>query len=49
MTAVQLLHKETGAKYLHIDRNDTNNVFSINFRTTPMDSTGIILSFILLF
>lgn len=40
LTAIQLLHKETGAKYLHIDRKDPNNVFSINLRTTPMDSTG---------
>lgn len=41
LTAIQLIHKETGAKYLHVDRNDSNNVFSINLRTTPMDSTGL--------
>lgn len=40
LTAIQLVHKDTGAKYLHVDRNDPNNVFSVNFRTTPMDSTG---------
>ncbi|KAJ1519509.1 hypothetical protein ONE63_004792 [Megalurothrips usitatus] len=41
LTAIELIHKETGAKYLHVDRNDSNNVFSINLRTTPMDSTGL--------
>ncbi|KAE8752616.1 hypothetical protein FOCC_FOCC000738 [Frankliniella occidentalis] len=41
LTAIQLIHKDTGAKYLHVDRKDTNNVFSINLRTTPMDSTGL--------
>ncbi len=41
LTAIQLVHKDTGAKYLHVDRNDPNNVFSVNLRTTPMDSTGL--------
>lgn len=39
--AVQLTHSRTKAKYLHLYRNDNNNVFSINFRTTPKDSTGL--------
>jgi len=39
--AVFLLHSKTGAKYLHLGCPDNNNVFSVNFRTTPMDSTGV--------
>lgn len=34
-------HEKTGLEYIHIDRNDSNNLFSINFRTTPFDSTGL--------
>lgn len=41
MTAVEFEHEKTGLQYIHVDRNDSNNVFSINFRTTPFDSTGI--------
>lgn len=41
LTALRLQHKQSGADYLHIDRNDTNNVFSIAFRTTPKNSTGL--------
>lgn len=41
MTAYMFEHKRLKSKYLHLDRNDPNNVFSINFRTTPFDSTGI--------
>ncbi|XP_055603455.1 presequence protease, mitochondrial [Uranotaenia lowii] len=41
MTAFMFQHEKTGLEYLHIDRNDTNNVFSVNFRTTPFDSTGL--------
>ncbi|XP_792865.3 presequence protease, mitochondrial [Strongylocentrotus purpuratus] len=41
LTAVQLRHDKTGAQYLHVAREDTNNVFSVGFRTTPMDSTGV--------
>lgn len=41
MTAYQFKHQRLNSKYLHMDRNDQNNVFSINFRTTPFDSTGI--------
>ncbi|KAL7305519.1 hypothetical protein TKK_0002255 [Trichogramma kaykai] len=41
LTAVKLTHLNTGAQYLHLDRDDSNNVFSINFRTTPKDSTGL--------
>ncbi|XP_012864864.1 PREDICTED: presequence protease, mitochondrial [Dipodomys ordii] len=41
LTAVKLSHDTTGARYLHLAREDTNNLFSVQFRTTPMDSTGV--------
>ncbi|XP_020291633.1 presequence protease, mitochondrial [Pseudomyrmex gracilis] len=41
LTAVRLTHMSTGAQYLHLARDDNNNVFSIGFRTTPKDSTGL--------
>lgn len=41
MTAYLLRHQGTGSEYLHVHRDDPNNVFSINFRTTPFDSTGL--------
>lgn len=36
-----LFKHELGCEYLHLDRQDSNNVFSINFRTTPTNSTGL--------
>ncbi|XP_026474667.1 presequence protease, mitochondrial-like [Ctenocephalides felis] len=41
LTAYRLVHEKTRTEYLHINRPDPNNVFSINFRTTPFDSTGL--------
>ncbi|XP_064201881.1 presequence protease, mitochondrial isoform X1 [Anguilla rostrata] len=41
LTAVKLTHDSTGAQYLHVARDDSNNLFSVQFRTTPMDSTGV--------
>uniref|UniRef100_A0A8C3T895 Pitrilysin metalloproteinase 1 n=1 Tax=Chelydra serpentina TaxID=8475 RepID=A0A8C3T895_CHESE len=41
LTAVKLSHENTGAKYLHVAREDSNNLFSVQFRTTPLDSTGV--------
>nr|XP_045007862.1 presequence protease, mitochondrial isoform X2 [Jaculus jaculus] len=41
LTAVKLSHDNTGARYLHLAREDKNNLFSVQFRTTPMDSTGV--------
>ncbi|KAL1502220.1 hypothetical protein ABEB36_007394 [Hypothenemus hampei] len=38
--AIYLKHDKTKAEYLHLYRDDNNNLFSINFRTTPKDSTG---------
>ncbi|XP_033960869.1 presequence protease, mitochondrial [Pseudochaenichthys georgianus] len=41
LTAVKLTHDRTGAQYLHAARDDANNLFSVQLRTTPMDSTGV--------
>lgn len=41
LTAVHLVHGQTGSEHLHIDRDDTNNVFSIGFKTNPPDCTGV--------
>ncbi|KAI1147281.1 Metalloenzyme, LuxS/M16 peptidase-like protein [Nemania diffusa] len=41
LTALHLKHDKTGADYLHIAREDSNNVFSIGFKTNPPDDTGI--------
>lgn len=41
LTSYTLRHKGTGTEFWYIDRKDANNVFSINFRTTPFDSTGL--------
>jgi hypothetical protein len=41
MTALRLQHDKTGADYLHVARDDANNVFSIGFKTNPPDSTGV--------
>ncbi|KAF1984527.1 hypothetical protein K402DRAFT_422749 [Aulographum hederae CBS 113979] len=41
LTALELRHDRTGADYLHIARDDTNNVFSIGFKTNPPDDTGV--------
>lgn len=38
--AIYLEHEKTKAEYLHLYRDDSNNLFSVNFRTTPKDSTG---------
>lgn len=40
ITAIRLMHDLCKCEYLHLYRDDNNNVFSINFRTTPMDNTG---------
>lgn len=39
--ATLYVHKRTGARLLSIINDDENKVFSINFRTTPKDSTGV--------
>ena len=39
--AYDLRHESSGAEHLHLARNDSNNCFSLTFRTTPQDSTGV--------
>ncbi|EXJ96416.1 hypothetical protein A1O1_01542 [Capronia coronata CBS 617.96] len=41
LTALSLEHDKTGADYLHVARDDKNNVFAINFKTNPTDRTGL--------
>ncbi|XP_055381753.1 presequence protease, mitochondrial [Condylostylus longicornis] len=41
LTSYTFKHNKTGTELWYIDRDDQNNVFSINFRTTPFDSTGL--------
>ena len=41
LTASQLRHDTTGAEYIHVARDDKNNVFSISFKTNPPNDTGV--------
>lgn len=41
MTTVMLEHDKTGAQHMHAAREDEDNAFSVMFRTTPLDSTGV--------
>ncbi|KAJ2184779.1 Mitochondrial presequence protease, partial [Coemansia sp. RSA 520] len=41
LKAIRLRHERTGMEWLHIDRDDANNVFSIGFNTSVSDSTGV--------
>lgn len=41
LTAVRLSHDKTDADYLHVARDDKNNVFGIGFKTNPPDATGV--------
>ncbi|KAJ9451602.1 Mitochondrial presequence protease [Diplonema papillatum] len=34
-------HKESGAQYIHVDADDTNNAFCVAFCTPPQDDTGV--------
>lgn len=38
--AYSLTHDKTGAKWLHLDSSDMDNVFAVLFRTPPDDHTG---------
>jgi Zn-dependent M16 (insulinase) family peptidase len=40
INAYKLEHQETGAKWLHMDSSDLDNVFAVLFRTPPDDHTG---------
>lgn len=41
LSALHFQHDRTGADYLHVAREDKNNVFSIGFKTNPPDATGV--------
>ena len=41
LTALRLVHEKTHADYLHIARDDPNNVFAVGFCTPPTDSSGV--------
>ncbi|KAK3700146.1 Mitochondrial presequence protease [Vermiconidia calcicola] len=41
LSALHFQHEKTGADYLHVARDDQNNVFSIGFKTNPPDATGV--------
>ena len=38
---IQLTHEHTGARFVHIECEDSNNLFAVAFRTPPEDSSGI--------
>ena len=40
-TLVELVHEPTGAKVLHIDNDDPENVFCLSFQTLPTSSNGV--------
>ena len=37
----ELMHTTTGARHVHISNSDTENTFSVAFKTVPVDSTGV--------
>ena len=39
--AYQFVHEKSGARLLYLSNDDDNKVFSITFRTTPTDDTGV--------
>jgi Zn-dependent M16 (insulinase) family peptidase len=41
LSAVLWKHDKTAADYLHVARDDKNNVFGIGFKTNPPDATGV--------
>ena len=40
IVAYQLEHEVSGARYIHLDTPDMDNVFAVLFRTPPDDNTG---------
>lgn len=40
-TSYEFTHEKSGARLLYLATDDDNKVFSISFRTTPTDDTGI--------
>lgn len=41
LAALQFQHDKTGGEYMHLAKDDRNNVFSIGFKTNPPDHTGV--------
>lgn len=41
LKAFHFHHDRTGAEYIHVARDDKNNVFAISFKTNPPDNTGV--------
>lgn len=41
LAAIHLSHDKTGAEYIHVAREDRNNVFAAGFKTNPNDDTGV--------
>lgn len=37
----ELLHEDTGARYVHLQNDDPENTFSVVLKTVPQDSTGV--------
>ena len=40
-TMIRLVHERTGARFMHLEREDDNHLFAVGFRTPPEDSTGV--------
>ncbi|NOY14223.1 MAG: peptidase M16, partial [Deltaproteobacteria bacterium] len=40
-TMIRLQHQSTGARFMHLQRDDDNHLFAVGFRTPPDDSTGV--------
>ena len=40
-TMIRLIHQQTGARFMHLERDDDNHLFAVGFRTPPDDSTGV--------
>ena len=38
---IRMLHEKTGARFMHLERDDDNHLFGVGFRTPPDDSTGV--------
>lgn len=45
-TAYTFEHEKSGARLFFLENGDDNKVFSISFRTPPVDDTGVALSLI---
>ncbi len=41
LTLVALVHPASGARHLHLANADTENTFSVAFKTVPADATGV--------